>query len=69
MANGFITVNEKDWEKNSPEQRDWLIFNTLQSMNERLKTLEKRPVADKCFALAGGIIGGFAAALGLKWGG
>jgi len=68
MTNGFITVNEKDWEKNTPEQRDWLIFNTLQSMNDRLKTLEKRPIADKCFALAGGIIGGFAAALGLKWG-
>jgi len=53
----------------SQEQRDWAMFNTLQSMSERLKCLEKRPLIDKCWSFAGGIVGGFAAALGIKWGG
>ncbi len=68
MTNGFLVVDEKDWKELAPERRDWLIFNTLKSMDTRLKTLEHRPFIDKCFAFLGGIIGGFAAALGLKWG-
>ena len=39
MANGFIVVNEKDWEKSSPEQKEWMIFNTLQDLSERLAKL------------------------------
>lgn len=69
MANGFLIVNEKDWEKMTPEQQGWATFNTMQSMNLRLQTLEKRPLVEKCWSFMGGIIGGFAAALGLKWGG
>ncbi len=63
MANGFIVVNKEDWEKAKPEQRDWWIFNTLQNMDKRLKTLEKKPLYDKAMAFAGGIVGGFAAIL------
>lgn len=69
MINGFLVLNEKDWEKMSSEQQSWATFNTMQSMNNRLAILEKRPLTDKVFSLAGGVIGGFAAALGLKWGG
>jgi hypothetical protein len=69
MANGFLVLDEKDWEGATPEQRDWMIFKTLKSVDGRLSKLEKRPVADKCFSLAGGMIGGFLAALGLKWSG
>lgn len=68
MANGFLVVDEKDWQGQSPEQRDWLIFKTLKSMDDRLKVLEKRPLTDKCWSFAGGVIGGFLAALGVKWG-
>lgn len=68
MANGFIVVDEKDWEKTPAERRDWLIFNTLKSMDERLKKLERRPMTDRCFAFLGGVMGGFAATLGIKWG-
>ena len=68
MANGFLVLNEHDWGNATPEQRDWMIYNTLQSLDTRMKVIEKRPITDKCFAFLGGMIGGFAAALGLKWG-
>ena len=68
MANGFIVVDEKDWEKTPADRRDWLIFNTLKSMDERLKKLERRPFYDKACAAVGGIIGGAIAAVGIKWG-
>lgn len=68
MANGFLIVDEKDWKELTPERRDWLIFNTLKSMDCRLQKLEKRPLTDKCWSFAGGVIGGFLAAIGFNWG-
>lgn len=68
MSNGFLILDENDWKEATPEQRDWMIFKTLKAINERLLTLEKKTITDKCFSFLGGIVGGFAAALGLKWG-
>lgn len=69
MANGFLVLDEQDWETATPQQRDWIIFKTLKSIDDRLQKLEKRPLTDKCWSFLGGAVGGFAAALGLKWGG
>ena len=69
MANGFMIVNEKDWEIATAEQRDWLIFNTLQSLDNRLKDLEKASWIHRGCAFAGGVFGGICAAIGIKWGG
>jgi len=69
MANGFLVVDEKDWHDATPEQRDWMIFKTLRTLDERMKKLEKRPIFDKCYSFFGGAVGGFVAALGIKWGG
>lgn len=66
MSNGFMVVKEKDWEKADAEQRDWMIFNTLQQMDKRLKKLEDRLWYDKACAVIGGIIGGFGAIVA-KW--
>lgn len=66
MANGFLVLNEKDWEKMTPEQREWAIFNTLQSMHNRLTALEKKGFFNKACATAGGMIGGALAALGFR---
>ena len=63
MGNGFLIVDEKDWESATETQKDWLIFKTLRSMDERLKKLEKW---NTCMAFAGGVIGGFAATVGIK---
>ena len=57
MPNGFMIVGDKDWEKADQEQRSWMIFHTLQSMDKRLYQLEHRHV-DKIYAFIGGIIGG-----------
>ena len=66
MSNGYMIINEKDWEKASEEQRSWMVFNTIQSINARLEKLEKRPVADKIYAFGGGIVGGALSYLGIK---
>ena len=65
-SNGFLVLNEKDWEKMDQQQRDWAVFNTLQSMNGRLKALERKTFIDKVFSFAGGIVGGGAAAVGIN---
>ncbi len=69
MENGFIVLDDKDWEGMTAEQRDWAVFKTLKSIDGRLKKLERRPIIDKCFAFLGGIVGGFLAALGIRAGG
>ena len=69
MANGFLVLNDKDWEGATPEQQSWMTFNTLKSIDARLSKLEKRPLMDKCFSFLGGVMGGFAAIVGIKWGG
>jgi len=67
--NGFLVLNDKDWESATPEQQSWMTFNTLKSIDARLSKLEKRPLMDKFFSFLGGVIGGFAAVLGIKIGG
>jgi len=65
MANGFI-VTKDDWDNMTSQQQSWLTYNAVQEMNKRVERLEKRPFFDKCFAGLGGVIGGFAAALGMR---
>lgn len=69
MANGFIVIDDDDWEHADPEQRAWMTFKTLKSMDERLKKIESRTWLDKGCAFLGGIIGGAAAFIGIKIGG
>jgi hypothetical protein len=69
MGNGFLIVDEQDWHGSTPEQRDWMIFKTLKSLDSRMSCLERRPFVDKCFSFAGGLIGGALAFLGIKYGG
>jgi len=69
MPNGFVVIDQETWEGSSVEQRALMTFKTLQSIDLRLQKLERRPLTDKCFSFLGGILGGFAAALGIKLGG
>ncbi|MCK9566254.1 MAG: hypothetical protein M0Q43_09420 [Methanothrix sp.] len=66
MENGFLIITEKDWANFTPERQNWIIYETLKSMHNRMKTLENRPLWDKCCSFIGGVIGGIAAALGVK---
>ena len=66
MSNGYMIITEKDWEEATEKQRGWMLFNTIQSMDARLKKLEKRPIVDKVYAFGGGIVGGALSYLGIK---
>jgi len=44
-------------------------YHSIEGMKTSINALKKRPFIDKFCAFAGGAIGGFLAALGLKWGG
>ena len=66
MPSGYMIITEKDWDKASPEQRDWMIFRTIQDINKRLEKLERRSFIHKAMAFAGGIVGGVLAFMGLK---
>jgi len=58
MGNGFMVITEKDWEHADSTQRDWMVFNTLQSLNTRMQLLEKRDFYYKVCAFGGGMVGG-----------
>lgn len=58
MADGFLILNERDWQHATPEQRDWMVFNTLQEMNRRLDILEKCFPWRNLYVFAGSMIGG-----------
>lgn len=69
MANGFIVVTEKDWEQATPERRSWMIYNTLQALENRLRKLESKAFLEKIYSFSGGMLGGALAVwayLGLK---
>ncbi|NLT24645.1 MAG: hypothetical protein GXX82_16505 [Syntrophorhabdus sp.] len=55
---GFLTFTEKDWEKTPPERRDWIVYNTLRSMDERLKKLEQRRFLNFAWMFVGSAAGG-----------
>ncbi len=69
MANGF-KVTKEDWKAMEPEQRDWMTFNAVQSMNARLTKLENKRWFNSVCSFGGGIVGGLAfavaKALGVK---
>lgn len=68
MSNGFLVVEEKEWENADAEQRSWMTFKTLKNIDLRLQKLERKSLFDKAYATVGGVIGGALAAIGIKWG-
>lgn len=62
----FLVCDEHDWEGLTPEQRDWMLFKTLRSVDSRLQSLERW---NKFYSFIGGVVGGAMAAFGIKfWG-
>jgi hypothetical protein len=66
MSDGFMVITEKDWEHATSEQRDWMVFNTMQSVNQRLGSLERRDLYYKICAFGGGMVGGALVIGGMK---
>lgn len=69
MDNLKMTVTEESWKKIPDDEKLWLIFNTVRSLDRRITKLERGGWLHKGLAFTGGIIGGAACFLGLKWGG
>ncbi|MDP3959932.1 MAG: hypothetical protein Q8Q26_07715 [Pseudorhodobacter sp.] len=64
MSNGFI-VSKETWDHMPEAQQKWIMFETMQVVNVRLKRLERW---NKVFSFSGGVIGGIVGALGIKVG-
>lgn len=69
MSNKFIVVEKDEWEHATTETKLWMIFKTLQNIDERIRALEKKSLIDKTYSAIGGIVGGMLAAIGIKIGG
>jgi len=68
MGNGFGDfVTSEQWNEMTPETRQYEIYRMLRCLDHRMCVLERHPWFDKCLAFMGGIFGGLAAALGMKW--
>lgn len=66
--NGFLVLDEKDWEEATPEQRDWMVFKTLRSLDSRMQVIENRSWVNNTCSAIGGIFGGAFAYLAIKFG-
>lgn len=58
MANGF-KITEDSWEHMTADQRHWIVFDTMQTINARLAKLESKKWIHSTCAVIGGAIGGF----------
>lgn len=58
---GFMVIDANSWANATGEQRDWMIFNTLRSINARLENLEKKDKFHKFCVGLGVVVGGIAA--------
>ena len=63
-GNGFIITRET-WEHMPQEQRDWILFDTMQRLTTEIKCLKRW---NRGAGFLGGIAGGLLAAMGFKVG-
>ena len=66
--NGFLVLDENDWKDASPEQRDWYIYKTLRSMDDRLQALEGKSLLNRVYVSIGAVVGGMIGGLGAVFG-
>ena len=52
----FLVCDERDWEGLTHEQREWMTFKTLRSIDKRLLALENRNFLYNALATVGGVI-------------
>ena len=69
MSKTQMVMSPERWKGMDNDERTWLIYDTLAELNKRIKSLEDRKWWDGVKMFTGGIIGGAAAFLGLRWGG
>jgi len=60
---GFV-VTKETWECMPEKQKSWIMFETMQKVNGRLRALERW---NKVFSTGGGMIGGALAWLAIRF--
>ena len=68
MTNAKMIVSPERWKGMDEDERTWLIYETLMSVEQRVTKLEHNYM-HKTLSFVGGIIGGAAIFLGFRWGG
>lgn len=58
MAENKMVLNEESWKRLNPEDRDWIIYNTLIDYEGRIKKIEGGNLLHKTTAFLGGVVGG-----------
>ena len=69
MSEPKMTINKDRWKGFEEEEKSWILFDTMQDVNKRVRKLENRKFFDSAKSFAGGVIGGAAAVIGIKLGG
>lgn len=62
-----VIMDETTFGKLSPENRDWIIYNTVAGQGKRIDVLERRHVVHKALSVVGGFIGGLMGVFGSKF--
>jgi len=68
MTNARMTVSPERWKEMGENERTWLIYDSLITIDKRVTHLERGGWLHKGLAFTGGMIGGAACYLGFKWG-
>ncbi len=63
-GDGFI-ITKDTWENLPEDQKSWILFDTVQNLTKDVKCLKRW---NKVTSFLGGIVGGVAAAFGVKIG-
>ena len=66
MSDATMVVTKESWEKMPDNEKNWLMFNTLQSMDKRIVKLEHGGLVSKALAFTGGAVGGVIFWIGTK---
>jgi len=69
MSNTTMTIDEDTFKSMPTDDKLWLIFSNYGPLEQRVKKLENRRLWDSAKIVTGSLIGGAAAALGMRWGG
>lgn len=58
MTDSKMVLSEESWKNLTPENRDWIIYNTLNDLDDRVKIIERRKIINTSITFVGGVFGG-----------
>jgi len=67
MTDVKMIVNKETWSKLAGEEREWILYNSLCELDDRLKRIENKSFFHKTLAFLGGVFGGMVSYFGSKF--